>query len=202
MKPILSLTVLLSAAAMAAQPKAAPAAQMRDAATHDQLSLKYREAQQLDPMRKLEPTKGVDPSTVNQPLDIVSQSDIISFNGMTTLVPKRAVLHIPKEMEARLKFQPGTRIVGWADFFAVNRGWITTVEVSRSQAEGNAALAEEISKRISKSSNLIVATNQAGPISVLPLKTPAVAPAATATATTVATANPVANPVATATAKK
>lgn len=187
MKPILSITVLLSAAALAAPTKAAPVLQMRDAATHDQLSLKYREAQQLDPMRKLEPAKGVDPSTVNKPVDIVSQSDIISFNGMTTLVPKRAVLHIPKDMEARLKFQPGTRIVGWADFYAVNRGWITTVEVSRSQAEGNAALAEEMEKRIAKSANLIVATNQAGPISVLPLKKPAadpaVAPVATATAT-------------------
>lgn len=188
MKPILSLTLLLSAAAMAVQPKPTPATQMRDAATPDQLSLKYREAQQLDPMRKLEPAKGVDPSTVNQPLDLVSQSDIISFNGMTTLVPKRAVLHIPKEMEARLKFQPGTRVVGWADFFSVNRGWITTVEVSRSQAEGNAALAEEISKRIAKSPNLIVATHHAGPISVLPIKTPA--------------ANPAVAPVATATAKK
>ncbi len=167
----------MNLAAMAAPPQTAPANQMREAATHEQVSLKYQQAQQQDPMRKLPPAKGVDPSTVNQPLDLISQSDIISFNGMTTLVPKRAVLHIPKGMTDRLKFQPGTRIVGWADFYALNRGWITTVEVSRVQAEGNAALAEEISSRITKSSNLIVATNLGGPISVLPPKAPA-APAA------------------------
>jgi hypothetical protein len=40
------------------------------------------------------------------------------------------------------------------------------------QAEGNKALAEEVSSRIGKSSNLVVATYQGGPISVLPLKAP------------------------------
>lgn len=181
MKPILVITFLTNLAVMAAPLQPAPASQMREAATHDQVSLKYRQALQQDPMRKLPPSKGVDPSTVNQPLDLVSQSDIISFNGMTTLVPKRAVLHIPKGLADRLKFQPGTRILGWADFFALNRGWITTVEVSRVQAEGNAPLAEEISNRITKSSNLIVATNLGGPISVLPPKTPATTPAAPVT---------------------
>ena len=51
-------------------------------------------------------------------------------------------------------------------------GWITTVEVSRVQAEGNLALADETAKRIQKSASLIVATYQGGPISVLPLKVP------------------------------
>ncbi len=179
MKPSLAITLLTSLAAMASPPATRP---MRDAATHDDLTLKYRQAQQQDPVRKLEPTTGVDPSTVNQPLDLVSQSDIISFNGLTTLVPKRAVLHIPKGLADRLKFQPGTRILGWAEFYALNRGWITTVEVSRVQAEGNAALAEEISNRIAKSSNLVVATNRGGPISVLPPKTAPVTPAEPVTA--------------------
>ena len=65
---------------------------------------------------------------------------------------------------------PGSKLVTWADFYAVNRGWITTVEVCRVQAEGNSPLAEETQKQIGKSANLIVATYQAGPISVLPLK--------------------------------
>ena len=51
-----------------------------------------------------------------------------------------------------------------------NRGWITTVEVSRVQAEGNLAIAEETRERIGKSMNLVVATYMGGPISVLPLK--------------------------------
>lgn len=123
-------------------------------------------------MRNLQPAVGGDPSIVNQPKDLVADSDILCFGGNATLVPKRAILNIPKNLAERLKFQPGSQVLSWADFFALNRGWITTVEVSRVQAEGNQAIEEEISARIAKSSNLIVATYMAGPISVLPLKEP------------------------------
>ena len=117
-------------------------------------------------------SKGADPSLVNQPQDLVASSDILCVGGFATLVPKRAVMCVPKNLADRMKFQPGSRIVGWAEFYAQNRGWITTVEVSRVQAEGNSSISEEISKRISKSTNLVVATYQGGPISVLPLKIP------------------------------
>ena len=148
-------------------------AEMRDAATHEQLALRYRQTLQQDSTRKLLPDKGPDPSTASQPLSLLRESDIICFNGVATLVPKRAVLQIPKDLAERLKYQPGARIECWADFYARNRGWITTVEVSRLQAEGNNPLAAETRKQIVKSGNLIVATYQGGPISVLPLKVPA-----------------------------
>lgn len=81
--------------------------------------------------------------------------------------------------------QPGAKIVGWSDFFTANRGWITTVEVSRVQAEGNLAIAEETQERIGKSRNLVVATFMGGPISVLPLKEPKEAKELTETASTI-----------------
>jgi len=148
-------------------------AEMRDAATHEQLVLSYRKASQEDPARKMTPTKGPDPLLVNPPKDLIGDSDILCFNGMATLVPKRAVLQIPKNMAGRLKYVPGAKLLSWADFYAVNRGWITTMEVSRVQAEGNSPLGEVALKQMSKNANLIVATYQAGPISVLPLKVPA-----------------------------
>jgi hypothetical protein len=145
--------------------------EMHDAATHEQLVMTYRKAAQEDPMRlTMQPAKGVDPSTANQPKDILSESDIICFNGTATLVPKRAILNLPAAMQGRLKFLPGSKLMTWTDFYTLNRGWISTVEVSRVQAEGNEALKEEISTRIGKSSNLVVATYKGGPISVLPLK--------------------------------
>lgn len=172
MKLIPYTLLILGGLAPLAWSQGAPASQMRDAATHDQLSLAYRKASQQDPMRNMQPAKGEDPSVVNRPKDIVSESDVICYNGMATLVPKRAILNMPAAMRDRLKFQPGVQLMGWADFHAQNRGWITTVEVSRVQAEGNEALKEEISDRISKSSSLVVATFMGGPISVLPLKVP------------------------------
>lgn len=145
---------------------------MRDAATHDQIALTMRKADQADPMKKLPVSKGKDPSVENRPKDLISQSDIISYQGVATLVPKSAILRIPKNYRDRIAMQPGAHIVGWADFYAANRGWITTVEVSRTQAEGNLALPDEAHKQITKSGNLVVATFLGGPISVLPLKKP------------------------------
>jgi hypothetical protein len=161
--------IMVLTAAAAAETKA-PA--MRDAATHEQLALALRKADQMDPMKNLPAAKGEDPSVANRPKDLLSQSDIISFRGLATLVPKRAILQIPKSCEERIKLEPGAKIVSWADFYAANRGWISTVEVSRVQAEGNKPLAEDSQKLLSTSRNLVVATYQGGPISVLPLKVP------------------------------
>ena len=180
--PCLILT-LASTAGLHAEnkPEAAKQPQMRDAATHESLARKLRWAEQNDPMKAMPSSEGEDPSKVNRPQDLLEQSDIISFNGLATLVPKRAILATPKDYRERLGMKPGARIVGWADFFAANRGWITTMEVSRAQAEGNEALAEDSRERISKSSNLIVATFLGGPISVLPPKAETTAPAADGT---------------------
>lgn len=165
--PILLLLPALAAPATAAEPP-----RFREAATHEQLALKLRKAEQHDPMKKLQQSTGEDPSKVNRPVNLLEQSDIVCFNGLATLVPKRAILATPSRYKDCLKMQPGSRIVGWADFYAANRGWITTVEVSRVQAEGNEQIAEEIRLRIGKSANLVVATLMGGPISVLPLKQP------------------------------
>ncbi len=161
----------------------APATQVvwRDAASHEQLSRRLPKIEQEDPMKGLAASKLEDP-VKNAPKDILSQSDIISFGGSATLVPKRAIIQIPKNYADRIKFVQGSQIMGWADFYAMNRGWITTVEISRRQAEGNEPMPEDTSKVLSKSGNLIVAVYKCGPISMLPLKVP-VEKTATATAT-------------------
>jgi hypothetical protein len=145
---------------------------MRDAVTHDQLVAILRKEQPNDPIKKLEAATGVDPSVVNRPKDLLSESDILCFGGIATLVPKRAILLSPANFADRVGFKPGAQIVSWVDFYAANRGWITTVEVSRTQAEGNLGLPEDMQKQMAKSGNLVVATFLGGPISVLPLKAP------------------------------
>lgn len=173
MKAILPLMILaapLGTAQQAAPGADAPKVRFRDAATHDQLARRLRKSEQIDPMDKLQPAKGEDPSKVNQPTDLLESSDVICFGGVATLVPKRAILSAPKGVKDRVGLQKGVRIVGWLEFLSLNRGWITTVEVTRAQAEGNKNIAEETRDRISKTSNLVVATLMGGPISVLPLK--------------------------------
>lgn len=166
---VLSVLLLPCALAWGAEP-AQPAKKpvFRDAATHEQLALALRKAEQRDPMKKLTPVEGEDPSKVNRPMDLMEQSDIICFRGFATLVPKRAIISAPENYKKYLKLEPGARIVGWKDFYSRNRGWITTVEVSRVQAEGVEAISEDTRDQIGKSANLVVATLQGGPISVLP----------------------------------
>lgn len=158
-----------------------PAPPTRDSVTNERLAGLYREASRDDPMRKQAPAKGPDPSVVSRPKSLIDESDMICFNGSVTLVPKRAVLQIPNNLAARLKYQPGAKFLGWAEFHGLNRGWITTVEVSRTQAEGNSPLSAEAKRQMVKSGNLVIATFQGGPISVLPLKVPVEKAATTST---------------------
>lgn len=170
MKFIAILGLELFAVDLRAQPETNQI--MHDSVTHEQLSAALRRSAQQDPMKSLKTETGPDPSVVNRPQDIISQSDVICFGGYATLVPKRAILQIPNNLKDRIHIQPGFKIQSWIDFYAANRGWITAVEVSRVQAEGNKPISQETHKQMVKSGNLIVATYQGGPISVLPLKDP------------------------------
>ena len=180
----------LAASGLAAQEPPA----MKDAVTHEQLAEHLRQAQQDDPMKPQAATTGEDPSQ-NLPKDLLSQSDVLCFAGKATLVPKRAILLIPKALANRMQLVAGATLMGWADFYAQNRGWITPVEVSLTQAEGNEALAADVSERFKDSPNLVVATFRGGPISLLPLKVP---PPENPVATTASKAKPSATPASTA----
>lgn len=160
--------ILLGAAYVQAAP------QMRDVITGDELARKTQENAANNPLAKLKvnPPPAQDPTKVNQPEDIIKTSDFLSFGGKTTLVPKRSVIHVPKSMASRMQFEKGSQIVVWPTFFAANRGWITTLEVTREQAEGKVPFDEKVADNIRKSSNVVVATYKGGPISVLPPKVP------------------------------
>jgi hypothetical protein len=170
MKNVMSHLLIRSAACLIfASPAMAQQGAMRDVATHDELSTKLRVANNQNPLAALKPVEGTDPTKV-KPESPISRSDVLAFAGKATLVPKKAILCIPPAMAERVKKQPGSILQNWADFYAGNRSWITTVEVTRPQAEGNQPLAEDLLKRMEKSSSVVVATYMGGPISVLPLK--------------------------------
>ena len=148
---------------------------MRDTATHDQLSQSLRMAQQKDPIRDLGPAAGnvdEDPSVKNSTRDLIKDSTILCYRGFLTLVPKRAVLHLPDELKDRFEVKPNIAVKPWAEFYALNRGWIRTVEVTRAQAMGEEPMSEDAVKAFAESKAAIIATYKGGPISVLPLKVP------------------------------
>ncbi len=142
----------------------------RDVTDHAKLAEMSRRA--VDPMKKMKIVEGEDPTKQNQPVNLLEQSDILCFNGLATLVPKRAIISAPKKYKDRYKFVDGSQVVSYQAFFAQNRGWISNVEVSRAQAEGVEGFDEKVTEFIAESGNLIVATYLGGPISVLPPKKP------------------------------
>lgn len=154
--------------------KAGPV-KMRDVATHDSLSLKLRMAQQKDPIRELGPAIGKteeDPSKRVTSRDLIASSAVLSYRGMLTLVPKRAVLYFPEKFEDRKGVIPDPKVKTFQDFYLQNRNWIRTVEVTREQALGHVPLAEGIVESFEDSDYVVIATYKTGPISVLPLKDP------------------------------
>lgn len=151
-----------------AQPKPA----FRDAATNETLTAKFREVSKTDPLGKFQKSEGADPSVVNKVGNLLDNSELITFNGNTTLVPKNAIIRIPEKYKARVNnHKPGSKILSWVDFLRLNRGWISTIEVSFTQAKGLATVSGKEMDTLEESGNLIVAVLKNGPISVLPLKT-------------------------------
>jgi hypothetical protein len=180
---------------LASAQEAASRKPMRDVPTHDDIVAAARVAKEKSPAPVFTPPEGEDPSVVNRPQDLLSRSDIFSYLGQATLVPKKAVLHFPKELESRGGLKEESKFVAWIDFFAANRAWIRTVAVSRAQAEGREPMDEETVKSFAKEKRLVVATYQEGPISVNRYEDPAAKTAAVpgkapAVATSTAAAKP------------
>lgn len=117
-----------------------------------------------------EPT-GEDPAK-NAPVDILKRSELLCYGGLATLVPKGALAHVPKTLAGRIGMQDGAKFVTWPDFFAANRGWITTLEISRKQAEGREPLTEATLKSFAKETRLVVATYAECPITLNVYKAP------------------------------
>lgn len=161
------LSLLLASSALSPGQGAKAQGAIRDAATDDELAARLHRVQSTDPMKKFTPSEGKDPSKENQPTDLLSRSDMLSFNGMATLVPKGSILVTPPLLSDRVGMKSGLKIVTWLEFYSVNRGWIATQEITLPQAEGKTPLDEKVTENLRRSSNLVVATLQGGPISKL-----------------------------------
>ena len=122
--------------------------------------------QQADPMIRLhKPTEGQ--AKVERPdkQSIISQSTVLHDGTRWTIVPNGSVVFIPERMKSRVGATPSGELLGWADFLALNRSWISTCEVSFEQASGKEPLAAERTAFWAKQDKIIVAVHQSGPIS-------------------------------------
>ncbi len=143
----------------------------RDAATNESLTEKYKEASTKGPMKNFQEATGEDASVKNKVGNLLDRSDLITFNGNTTLVPKNALVQIPEKYKDRINnHKPGSKILSWIDFYTLNRGWISTVEVTLAQAKGQTPVSSDLMETLTKKGNLVVGVLKNGPISVNPPK--------------------------------
>lgn len=145
----------------------------RDAATHDTIveNRKVR-PNPISELASVEVPEEAKAAKAYKPQSLLARSEVIKRGNVATLVPKRAVLHVPADLRGVLGMPESPQLINWAEFFLQNRSWIRTVEVTRNQAEGGEPLSEELIKSFEDCRQLVVATYQTGPISVLPYVEP------------------------------
>jgi hypothetical protein len=176
MKPIYALVAAAASLSAASAQQNGTAGPIRKAPTHEDIlaqkqEMKRQAEEKAAATSAQQVTLQKDPSKANKPASLLSRSEVLNYNGFATLVPKRAIVHLPESLKSRTGLGKNDKIQGWQEFYLNNRGWITTLEVSQKQAEGKEPFSEETLKMMGKSSSIIVATYQGGPISVLPLQT-------------------------------
>lgn len=154
----------------------------RDVITDEELVERNRKAALEKQNRKFIPAEGEDATKVNKVKSLLERSDVISFNGYTTLVPKRSIIHIPDGYQQRINnHKKGSKLVGWLEFLRLNRGWVSTVELTFAQAKGEEEIPPNLKESFQTGGNLVVAVFQAGPITVAPPKSEASEPSETET---------------------
>lgn len=176
---IFALAVAMTAAASAQQ--TAGGKPMRDAATHEQLVEASRQAAEAnkDKPPLFTPVAPEQQVQKKEPRSLLRSAEILCFNGKATLVPKRALVHVPKTLTDRIGAKDGFVFVSFMDFMTENRSWIVSTPVTRRQAEGKEPMSEAVIKSFAKETRMVVATLQEAPISVLPLQIPETPTAAT-----------------------
>ncbi len=123
--------------------------------------------QSLDPMVTLvTPPAGEAEVVRPDKQSIIKQSTILHHGTNWTIVPKGAVVFLPEEMKSRVDGVPAGTLLSWLEFLTMNRGWITTCEVTVAQATGKDPVPTERSAFWEKQNKVVVAVHQGGPITL------------------------------------
>jgi hypothetical protein len=99
--------------------------------------------------------------------DLESHSQFIHFGDQTTLVPKGAILNVPKKLRDHIVTAPVGKMVLWNEFLGTYRGAVTFFEVDLQQAAGVKELDAAKYKIACNTDRIVVAVCDHNPISVV-----------------------------------
>lgn len=101
----------------------------------------------------------------NDSFDLNRTSGFLSDRGVYTLVPKSAVVHVPKGMEVKLQRVEGSRYVSFEQFMRRNCVWVQRMPISVSQATGQVSVDSVRIERMKKLGKVVIAVHKGSPIS-------------------------------------
>jgi len=123
--------------------------------------------QSLDPTTRLSKPDGSEHEVARpDQQSIIKNSTILSDGTNWTMIPKGAVLFLPKNLMPHVDSAPSGTLLPWIGFVTKNRSWITTSEVTFRQATGADPLLAERAAYWQRQDKIVVAVHQGGPISV------------------------------------
>lgn len=97
---------------------------------------------------------------------LITQSEILHDGEHWTLVPRGAVLYVPKARMANVGVRPVGTLLPWIQFLVKNPGWLSIHETTFDQASGDEPLPPEKTELWKKQERVIIAVHQGEPISV------------------------------------
>ncbi|MEM9081339.1 MAG: hypothetical protein AAGC74_11680 [Verrucomicrobiota bacterium] len=98
---------------------------------------------------------------------LIERSIILTSGSHWTIVPKGAVILVPERYEGRVDVARSGQLMKFPDFLRVNRGWLSSYEVTLEQARGNEGFEDEVRQALEAAGRVVVATRHGGPITIL-----------------------------------
>jgi len=93
-------------------------------------------------------------------------STFIRGEGTYAIIPRNAVIHLPKRHADRVLAAPEGRLQPWSEFLNANRAWIQVHEITLEEARGLKEFDEKTLEAFGKRDAAIVATLGGHPVSV------------------------------------
>jgi hypothetical protein len=97
--------------------------------------------------------------------DVLASSQILAANGQWTLVPKNAIVHVPKNLAQFVAEAPTGKMIPWADFLVANRSWLNNLEITMDEASGKTPINPVLVESWPKQGKIVVTTHKGGAIS-------------------------------------
>ncbi|MBK1884011.1 hypothetical protein JIN85_16445 [Luteolibacter pohnpeiensis] len=107
---------------------------------------------------------------------LMNLSTFVGDGEHFAILPQGSVLYCPEPLATRILASPGGKLISFQEFLSRNRQWITHADVTSDQVSGKTPISDATLKAFEKNAQIVIATYQGAPITVLKGKSTASVP--------------------------